>query len=74
MINTIELTSDQVDDIVVNELLIAYDLNNKPDRVDCSDDMIEPDYELLKSIRVLLQYFMTYDQYKEWYEKNGHNS
>ena len=42
--------------------------NNKFDRVDCSDTVLEPDYELLKAIQTVLEYYMSADEIKVWNE------
>ena len=38
------------------------------DRVDCSDTVLEPDYELLKAIQTVLEYYMSADEIKVWNE------
>ena len=63
---TFVLTDDQVDEIVVEELKLAYELNCKPNKVDCSDDYIDPDYKLLASLEYVLQYFMVPSEFKAW--------
>jgi hypothetical protein len=56
---TITLQVEDVDQVIVDELKDAYQRNNKFDRVDCSDTVLEPDYELLKAIQTVLEYYMT---------------
>jgi hypothetical protein len=58
------------DDIVINELKDDYRVNNRFDKVDCSNDVLEPDYELLKAIQTVLEYYMTPDIWSEWMEMN----
>jgi len=58
------------DDIVINELKDDYRVNNRFDKVDCSNDVLEPDYELLKAIQTVLEYYMTPDIWSEWKEMN----
>ena len=38
---------------------------------DCSDTVLEPDYELLKAIQTVLEYYMTAEEIELWneYEK-----
>jgi len=67
---TITLQVEDVDQIVVNELKDAYLRNNKFDRVDCSDTVLEPDYELLKAIQTVLAYYMVHEDYEEWVKMN----
>jgi len=59
-----------VDEVIVDELKDAYRVNNQFDKVDCSDDVLEPDYELLKAIQIVLEYYMIYEDYQEWIEMN----
>ena len=40
---TITLQVEDVDQVIVDELKDAYQRNNKFDRVDCSDTVLEPD-------------------------------
>jgi len=67
---TITLQVEDVDQVIVDELKDAYQRNNQFDRVDCSDTVLEPDYELLKAIQTVLAYYMTHDDYEEWMETN----
>lgn len=62
----ITIKVDDVDDIVIEDLKEAYDLAAKPDRVDCSDDELEPDFNLLRAIDTVLDYYMSYGEYNEW--------
>ena len=75
---TITLRVEDVDQVVIDDLedlyftLIkdAYYRNNQFDKVDCSDDVLEPDYELLKAIQTVLAYYMPRGDYKEWMKMN----
>ena len=67
---TITLQVEDVDQVIVDELKDAYQRNNKFDRVDCSDTVLEPDYELLKAIQTVLAYYMPHKDYEEWVEMN----
>ena len=68
---TITLQVEDVDQVIVDELKDAYQRNNQFDRVDCSDTVLEPDYELLKAIQTVLEYYMTAEEIERWndYEK-----
>ena len=61
---------DFIDCIIINELKDAYQRNNRFDKVDCSDDVLEPDYELLKAIQTVLEYYMPRDIWSEWMKMN----
>ena len=67
---TITLQVEDVDQVIVNELKDAYQKNNKFDRVDCSDTVLEPDYELLKAIQTVLEYYMLRSEWLEWMQMN----
>ena len=76
---TITLRVEDVDQVVIDDLLDlyqhlvtedAYYRNNQFDKVDCSDDVLEPDYELLKAIQTVLAYYMPRGDYKEWMKMN----
>ena len=67
---TITLRVEDVDQVVIDDLEDAYYRNNQFDKVDCSDDVIEPDYELLKAIQTVLAYYMPRGDYKEWMKMN----
>ena len=67
---TITLRVEDCDNIVIDELKDAYRMNNRFDKVDCSDDVLEPDYELLKAIQTVLEHYMPRDIWSEWMEMN----
>jgi hypothetical protein len=67
---TITLQVEDVDQVIVDELKDAYHRNNKFDRVDCSDTVLEPDYELLKAIQTVLEYYMLRSEWLEWMQMN----
>lgn len=67
---TIILRVDDCDEVVIDELKDAYRMNNRFDEVDCSDDVFEPDYGLLKAIQTVLAYYMVYEDWSEWIEMN----
>ena len=67
---TITLQVEDCDNIVIDELKDAYRMNNRFDKVDCSDDVLEPDHELLKAIQTVLEYYMPRDIWSEWMEMN----
>lgn len=67
---TITLRVEDYDQIVIDALKDAYRMNNQFDKVDCSNDVLEPDYELLKAIQTVLAYYMIHEYYEEWVEMN----
>ncbi len=67
---TITLKVEDCDQIIIDGLKDSYHMNNRFDKVDCSDDVIEPDYGLLKAIQTVLKYYMPHDDWLEWVEKN----
>ncbi len=67
---TITLRVEDCDQVVIDELMDTYHRINKFDKVDCSDDVLEPDYELLKAIQTMLAYYMIHEDYEEWMEMN----
>ena len=67
---TITLRVEDCDQIVIDELKDAYRMNNRFDRIDCSNDVLEPDFELLKAIQTVLAYYMVHEDYQEWIEMN----
>ena len=67
---TITLRVEAYNQIVIDELKDAYRMNNRFDKVDCSDDVLEPDYELLKAIQTVLAYYMPPADWSKWMEIN----
>ena len=66
----ITLQVEDCDNIVIEELKDAYRMNNRFDKVDCSDDVLEPDYGLLKAIQTVLEYYMVHNNWSEWMKMN----
>jgi len=67
---TITLRVEDCDQVVIDDLMDSYRMNNQFDKVDCSDDVLEPDYELLKAIQTVLAYYMVHKDWSEWMEMN----
>jgi hypothetical protein len=67
---TITLRVEDCDQVVIDDLMDSYHRINQFDKVDCSDDVLEPDYELLKAIQTVLAYYMPREDYEEWVEIN----
>ena len=66
MMKTITLQVEDVYQIIINELKDAY---LSFDKVDCSDTVLDQDYELLQAIQTVLEYYMTGEEIKLWNEK-----
>jgi len=66
MKKSIELDIGVVENIVVEELKDYYNLCNVPNKVDCSDDVIDVDYGILNAIDRVLQEYMTAHEYEQW--------
>jgi hypothetical protein len=66
----VELDYDEVDIIVIQALKDQFRRNNKIEKVDLSDMTMDPDYELLKAIQVVLAYYMARGDYEEWAKSN----
>ena len=67
---TITLRVEDYDQLVIDALKDAYRMNNQFDKVDWSNDVLEPDYELLKAIQTVLAYYMVHEDYEEWVKMN----
>jgi len=67
---TITLRVEDCEQIVIDDLMDSYHRNNRFDKVDCSNDVLEPDYELLKAILTVLAYYMPQKDYEEWVKIN----
>jgi len=63
---SIELGVDVIENIVVEELKDYYNLCNVPNKIDCSDDVIDPDQDLLQALDRVLQEYMTAHEYEQW--------
>jgi hypothetical protein len=73
MKKSIELDIDVIENIVVEELKDYYNLCNVPNKIDCSDDVIDPDQDLLQALDRVLQEYMTAHEYAEWQIELGLN-
>lgn len=61
-----ELSDDQLDAMAIFALKEAYRFNAGYNTIDNSDEKIDPDYDFLKSVDHVLQYFLNYEQTKIW--------
>ena len=66
MNKTLLVDDEMLDRIIINELKDVYRTNRDPKKIDCSDDYIEPDTQLLYGVDKVLQYFMSPSEYGRW--------
>lgn len=64
---TIEVTWDQLQPPIVEDLKIVYESNYRPESCGVYG-MSQPDTELTSSVDQLLQYYMSEPDYKQWKE------
>ena len=57
---------DWIDTVVIAELKHVYETNRLPNKIDNSNDYIDPDWHFLASVETVLKYYMTDDEYSEW--------
>ena len=53
-------------EIVAWSLMQYYEMVSKPDKVDNSSDVLEPDYELMAAIDRVLQDYLPSKEYDKW--------
>jgi len=61
-----QFLEDHEDEIVVIALKKYYDLCNRPNKIDNSDMVIEPDQEILDAVALVLRDFMSPSDYLKW--------
>ena len=66
--------TDFVDTIVIQELKRVYAGHCMPNRIDNSNDLIDPDWDFLRAVATMLEYYMTPIEYKQWLEEQTHES
>ena len=69
MKKSIELDIDVIENIVIEELKDYYNLCNRSNKVDCSDDVLDPDQDLLQALDRVLQDYMSVYDYELWKAK-----
>lgn len=67
---TITLEVEDYDQIVIDDLKESFQMNNKIEKIELSDNTMDPDYELLKAIRVVLGYYMPTKDWEKWVSEN----
>ncbi len=63
------MASDWFDTIVISELKHVYETNRMPNKIDNSDDYIDPDWDFLAAVETVLKYYMTEEEYLQWTEE-----
>ena len=64
----VDLDTDQ---IVISVLKDYYNVCKRYGKIDCSDDVIDPDTKVLRAIEVVLGDFLTKEEYDAWYKEHG---
>lgn len=62
----VDIHSDFVDDIVIASLREAYKLNLHPTKIDHAEEYIEPDFEFLDAVDLVLRYYQNHQKQQEW--------
>lgn len=62
--------TDWFDTIVISELKHVYETNRLPNKIDHSNDYIDPNWDFLASVETVLKYYMTDDEYNDWIKEN----
>ena len=65
----IDIDSDMADSIVIASLRSAYKLNLHPTKIDNSEEYIEPDFEFLYAVDMVLRYYQDAKKQAEWDEE-----
>lgn len=62
----VDIDLDDLDAVVRESLREAYFYNLAPNKIDNSDEVIEPDYEFLKAVDLVLRYYQNAAEQAEW--------
>jgi hypothetical protein len=60
---------DWIDTIVISDLKRVFADNRLPNKIDNSNDYIDPDWDFLAAVETVLKYYMTEDEYLQWTEE-----
>lgn len=66
MKHTVELDFESVNELIRKSLMYDYEINRHPEKIDCSDEVLDPDEELLKALETVIQYYSSRKQFEEW--------
>ena len=61
---------DWIDTIVISDLKRVFADHKFPNKIDNSDDYIDPDWDFLASVETVLKYYMTDNEYNEWIKEH----
>ena len=64
------MASDWIDTVVISELKHVYETHRMPDKIDNSNDYLDPYCDFLAAVETVLKYYMTDNEYKEWIKEN----
>ncbi len=64
------MAADWFDTIVISELKHVYETNRMPNKIDNSNDYIDPDWDFLACVETVLKYYMTDSEYNDWIKEN----
>lgn len=67
----VNLEEYQIDTIVVYSLKEAYRLNAGVNKIDNSEEKIDPDYEFLRSVDHVLEYYLNFDERRIWNQEKA---
>ncbi len=60
---------DWIDTIVISDLKRVFADNKLPNKIDNSNDYIDPDWDFLAAVETVLKYYMTEEEYLQWTEE-----
>jgi hypothetical protein len=60
---------DWIDTIVISDLKRVFADNKLPNKIDNSNDYIDPDWDFLAAVETVLKYYMTEEEYLRWTEE-----
>jgi len=61
---------DWIDTIVISDLKRVFADHKFPNKIDNSDDYIDPDWDFLAAVETVLKYYMTDNEYNEWIKEH----
>jgi|688.fasta_scaffold25162_18 hypothetical protein len=67
----VNLEEYQIDTMVVYSLKEAYRLNAGVNKIDNSEEKIDPDYEFLRSVDHVLEYYLNFDERRIWNQEKA---
>jgi hypothetical protein len=70
---TAEAFQDLIDELIREELIYDINLNSMPEKIDCSDTIMEPDELLVESMIRVLSYYSSDRHMRDWYQHKANN-